>query len=406
MWHAAISKSSSWNIVERLLFPAPQNSYSEDSFPNELIFVPGIQREDPAVPCLFLPFRHARFLFIFFHGNAEDLGLCYTFCCVLREQFQVHVLAVEYPGYGICPGRTTEEGIFASAMAAFRFASVVLKWPLDGIKLLGRSLGSGPAVAVAAKYRVAGVILVAPFLSIQEVFRHKLGNLAGMIQDRFSNRDRVQSIRSPTLIIHGRRDNLVPCSHGETLYHSITSKKMMVSPVDMGHNTSLFADIGFFVLPMLQFFSLPDYTFEDITIPEWVFPLRIPSDSQDTDALVPDSEFQVTVEKAPSARAIPRAPVSASRLYDFGTPRSERCPVTESLEREDTNSLDMPSPEDLEASIAHFVEMWAADQDFAFACATPRGPKEQASSNPSTQLSAYTQPPLVEWKNGKRVDRL
>merc|ERR1719253_1668247 len=47
---------------------------------------------------------------------------------------------------------------------------------------------------------------------------------------------------------------------------------MMVCPADMAHNTSLLNSIGTFVLPMTQFFSLPDYTFEDIEVPEWVFP--------------------------------------------------------------------------------------------------------------------------------------
>lgn len=224
------------------------------------------------VPCLFLPFRHARFIIIYFHANAEDLGLCYTFCTIIRDLFQVHMLAVEYPGYGICPGHCCEDGIMANASAALTFAMETLRWPCDGIKLLGRSLGTGPAVSLAAQYDVAGVILVTPFLSIREIFKAQVGGLADFVADRFPNYKLAGKIESPTLIIHGQQDTLIPISHSKRIYEAVPAKKMMVCPAAMAHNTSLLANVGAFVLPMTQFFSLPDYTFEDIEVPEWVFP--------------------------------------------------------------------------------------------------------------------------------------
>lgn len=270
MWAVVNSKSNSWNIVERLCFPAPKPSYTIKSFPEELILVPRADGEK--VPCLFLPFRHARFVIIYFHANAEDLGLCYTFCTIIRDLFQVHMLAVEYPGYGICPGHCDEDGIMANATAAMRFALDTLQWPCDGIKLLGRSLGTGPAVALAAQYDVAGVILVTPFLSIREIFKAQVGNLAEFVTDRFPNYKLAGKIESPTLIIHGQQDTLIPISHSKRIYEAVPAKKMMVCPAAMTHNTSLLANVGAFVLPMTQFFSLPDYTFEDIEVPQWVFP--------------------------------------------------------------------------------------------------------------------------------------
>mmetsp|Transcript_28286 Transcript_28286/g.61766 ORF Transcript_28286/g.61766 Transcript_28286/m.61766 type:complete len:518 (+) Transcript_28286:160-1713(+) len=270
MWVLLNSKSTSWNLVERLIFPAPAASYTIDSFPDELILIP---REDGLqVPCLFLPFKHARFLVIYFHANAEDLGLSYPFITIIRDLFQVNVLAVEYPGYGICPGRTDEAGIMANAVCAMRFATETIGWPPDGIKLFGRSLGTGPTVALATEYDVAGVILVSPFLSIRTLFRCKVGRLAEMVDDRFSNESLATKIRSPTLIIHGQQDALIPLEHGRRIYESVPTRKMMVCPASMEHNTSLLRSVGTFVLPMTQFFSLPDYTFESIEVPHWVFP--------------------------------------------------------------------------------------------------------------------------------------
>mmetsp|Transcript_49566 Transcript_49566/g.139534 ORF Transcript_49566/g.139534 Transcript_49566/m.139534 type:complete len:403 (-) Transcript_49566:110-1318(-) len=278
MWSVLRSKSTSWNPVERLLFPAPPPAYDANSFEGELLLVP--RPDGGEVPCTFLPFSHARFVLMYFHANAEDLGLCHPFCKLLREVFQVHVMAVEYPGYGICEGRTDEAGIMANANAALRFVVDELRWPVDGIKLFGRSLGTGPCVALAAEHRVAGMVLVSPFTSIRSLFREQVGRLADAIDDRFASIDVVGRVRSPSLIIHGQQDSLIPVDHGKALYDRITARKMLVCPVAMGHNTSLLRDLSTFVLPMTQFFALPDYTFEEIEVPPWAYAGASPEGSE------------------------------------------------------------------------------------------------------------------------------
>lgn len=268
-----------WDLVSRFLFPAPPPSYTRESFPQELIFVPKIleMREscplEQCVPCLFLKYPSARFLILYLHSNAEDIGKCYSFCTVMREQFQVHVLAVEYPGYGICPGGpATADTVTENAFAVFRFIREVLKWPTDSIKIFGRSIGTGPAIALAVQYKVSGLILITPFLSIKDLLRDTVGTVVSyIVEERFPSKDRVHLIRSPVLIIHGQKDTLIPCHHGIQLYELCRGRKLLVCPEIMQHNTNLLTDVGFLVLPMLQFFSLPDYCFEEIEMPAWAF---------------------------------------------------------------------------------------------------------------------------------------
>mmetsp|Transcript_143149 Transcript_143149/g.252647 ORF Transcript_143149/g.252647 Transcript_143149/m.252647 type:complete len:403 (-) Transcript_143149:30-1238(-) len=268
-----------WDLVSRFLFPAPPPSYTRDSFPQELIFVPKILelREgcplEQCVPCLFLKYPSARFLILYLHSNAEDIGKCYSFCAVIREQFQVHVLAVEYPGYGICPGGpATADTVTENAFAVFRFIREVLKWPTDSIKIFGRSIGTGPAIALAVQYKVSGLILITPFLSIKDLLRDTVGTVVSyLVEERFPSKDRVHLIRSPVLIIHGQKDTLIPCHHGIQLYELCRGRKLLVCPEIMQHNTNLLTDVGYLVLPMLQFFALPDYCFEEIDVPAWAF---------------------------------------------------------------------------------------------------------------------------------------
>jgi len=275
------SPVGSLDLVSRMLFPTPASSYTVDDFPGELIWVPKSMnpqtcRPEECVPCIFLLSPSARFLILYLHSNAEDLGQCYSFCTLLRHQFQVHVLAVEYPGYGVCPGgQADEESVTENCITAFRFIREVLCWPLDGILILGRSIGTGPALAIATKYEVYGVVLVSPFLSVQEVVKGLLGPIAYLMADRFPNKDCMHRLRSALLIVHGKKDIVVPAWHGEQLYHACKTRKRLVCPDAMHHNSNLYTDPNFFVLPMLQFFALPDFCFEDPKVPHWAFDKRL-----------------------------------------------------------------------------------------------------------------------------------
>mmetsp|Transcript_73037 Transcript_73037/g.237510 ORF Transcript_73037/g.237510 Transcript_73037/m.237510 type:complete len:557 (+) Transcript_73037:127-1797(+) len=268
------------DLLNRLLFPTPASTYKVDDFPDELIFIPRSLSADDAppkecVPCLLLQSPSARFIVLYLHSNAEDLGRSYAFCSVLRAQFQVHVLAVEYPGYGICPGIANEESVKKNAFLAFEFLLKVLKWPQDEIIILGRSIGCGPATAIAAQNRVYGLILICPFLSVRELCREYIGRAADMVNERFPNSEHIQEVGSPLLVVHGKADSVVPWSHGKKLYELCRARKRLVAPDNMKHNSNLHTDPSFFVLPMLHFFGLPDYKFEDLEVPPWLFDRRL-----------------------------------------------------------------------------------------------------------------------------------
>ena len=76
------------------------------------------------VPCLYLPYlKGSNKLIIFFHGNAEDLGISYEMLDHLRTALKINVMAVEYPGYGVYedPDGPTEEKIYRDAELVYNF---------------------------------------------------------------------------------------------------------------------------------------------------------------------------------------------------------------------------------------------------------------------------------------------
>ncbi len=50
----------------------------------------GVKHRD-GIPCLWIPAPYAATVMVYFHGNAEDLGMCYEMSKHLRNQFKVNV---------------------------------------------------------------------------------------------------------------------------------------------------------------------------------------------------------------------------------------------------------------------------------------------------------------------------
>jgi fermentation-respiration switch protein FrsA (DUF1100 family) len=162
----------------------------------------------------------------------------------------VNILAYDYTGYGLSiPGPAhrnspngegndqgdgsgnrsegpSENMIYRNVEAAFRYLTRVRKIPPHKIILYGRSLGSGPACYLAAKTSlsgqpVGGLILHSPFLSVYKVVADLNGLDLGMVGDIFHNEKRARNVRCPTLIIHGREDEVVPFWHAPRLLAAI-----------------------------------------------------------------------------------------------------------------------------------------------------------------------------------------
>lgn len=94
-------------------------------------------------------------------------------------------LFLRYPGYGMAEGMATEDTVDAAVHAAIRLATETLGTPADRLVFYGRSVGTGPAAAAAARLSAgefgppAALVLQSPFTSIQDFARDKAGLLAG-----------------------------------------------------------------------------------------------------------------------------------------------------------------------------------------------------------------------------------
>jgi len=276
--HGVSGPSFVMSLISQFVFPVPRPTYSMHSFPDELLWIPwdmdySTCRTGNCLPAILLRCPNARFLVLYFHSNGEDIGSCYPFGSGLRSALEVHVMLVEYPGYGICPGHCSEEALWQVANTAFRFISQVLGWPPEDVIIMGRSLGAAVASRLAQSVVCNGLILVAPFLSLVDALSQYVGVFAHMVVgDMFSNRANMPNITVPLMVIHGQQDKLVSCAHGQQLFQLCPhDRKLLVCPTSMGHNCDLLSDPEYLIRPVFRFFSLPDYNFDDLFVPMEAF---------------------------------------------------------------------------------------------------------------------------------------
>lgn len=237
--------------LNSLVFPAPTASYDVHTFPGELIWIPRADR--PAHPCIFM--QHllgSSKLLLYFHGNAEDIGLAYDLCSQLRYHLKVHVLIVEYPGYGLYAAKASAETICEDAEVLINYLTTIMEWKVENLFVFGRSIGSGPACYVASKFPVGCLILMSAYTSIRSVVKHLAGRVAQyFVSQRFNNLLLMPSITAPTFFLHGLRDTLIPPSESQALHARCQGLSFIHLPEHMDHNDFEYVDD--LIYPLAEF---------------------------------------------------------------------------------------------------------------------------------------------------------
>jgi alpha-beta hydrolase superfamily lysophospholipase len=192
------------------------------------------------IPSLMLappnPLKKSSHILLYFHANAEDINQTYPLLNYLRNKLKIWIIAIEYPGYGIYEGEPTESGVLDDAKSTINWLKSEVfgstdKRPFNNLNKLivcGRSLGSGVASYIADTYPVAALILISPFTSIKDMAKNMFGLIgSALIKQRFDNLERIKTIKCPTLIIHGKKDTVIPHVQGEELYSKFYLKNCL-----------------------------------------------------------------------------------------------------------------------------------------------------------------------------------
>jgi fermentation-respiration switch protein FrsA (DUF1100 family) len=172
---------------------------------------------------------------LYFHGNgANAANRASRIAAIQKDGFGVFYL--NNRGYGGSGGKPTEENNVADAIAAYDHLRKV-GVPADSMVAYGESLGSGPAVRLAAERPVAAVVLEAPLTSTPDVARSAYFwlPLSLLITDQYNIERNVRSVKAPLLILHGERDAVIPVDMGWRVYRAANEPKQIELFPEGGH---------------------------------------------------------------------------------------------------------------------------------------------------------------------------
>ncbi len=177
-------------------------------------FVPALR--EPLATCLFL------------HGNAGNITARLEKLQILHE-LGISTLIIDYRGYGKSAGRPSEVGTYRDADAAYAWLTNERNIPPQKIMIVGESLGCAPAIDLAVREPVGGVVLESPFLSTaamgSEIFPFLPTRL--LVTQKYDNLSKISGVTVPKLILHSRADEIIPFSHGEKLFEAASEPKEM-----------------------------------------------------------------------------------------------------------------------------------------------------------------------------------
>lgn len=158
---------------------------------------------------------------LYFHGNGET-ARDYDPMAASFVELPVSLVIAEYRGYGPSTGRPSLSTFLDDARATL--GSMEELAPSGGAPLvvMGRSLGSAPAIelASACSDRVAALVVESGFARIVPLLE-LLGVPAthlGITEEHGpENLRKMASVRQPTLILHAEHDEIIPIRDAELL---------------------------------------------------------------------------------------------------------------------------------------------------------------------------------------------
>lgn len=164
-------------------------------------------------------------LLIWFHGNGGNLTYRAPVAAELARR-GVSVFLFDWRGYGRSEGSPTERGLFRDSMAAYDFAARTYG-PQRPIVLYGESLGGPYAAYVARKRPSCAVVVENSFSSLSDIANAVYSPLPlGLVVSRsLRTADWIREAKVPLLVMHGRRDRIIPFALGKRIYDAAAEPK-------------------------------------------------------------------------------------------------------------------------------------------------------------------------------------
>jgi fermentation-respiration switch protein FrsA (DUF1100 family) len=187
----------------------------------------------------FVPHLQPELALLYCHGNGEHVADNADLLPILRDELQASVLIFDYRGYGHSEGRPYEAGLIADGCAAQRWLAARMEIEPGDVVVMGRSIGAGVAVALAAENGARALVIENAFSRLTDAAAQLYSWLPVrvLMRNRYDSIARIAGYQGPVFQSHGTADSIVPIELGRRLFAAVPSAdKQFVELVGHGHN--------------------------------------------------------------------------------------------------------------------------------------------------------------------------
>ncbi|RMG85371.1 MAG: alpha/beta fold hydrolase [Bacteroidetes bacterium] len=230
-----------------LYFIQEQILFRPDTLPESYTFREGTEVEvevEPGVSlnCLWLKTPNPKGVILYLHGNRGSLKRCLYQTRMLRGH-GYDIFMPDYRGYGKSDGEIVSEAqVFSDNQKVYDYLKKY--YSEDQIVVLGYSIGSGMAAALAADNHPQQLFLVAPYYCISDLKDRRAPFVPDfLLKYKFKTHDFLRQLTMPVTLIHGVLDNVIPFDSSRKL-EAVSPGNVEVVPVPgEGHRGVIFSPI-------------------------------------------------------------------------------------------------------------------------------------------------------------------
>jgi fermentation-respiration switch protein FrsA (DUF1100 family) len=186
----------------------------------------------------FVEHPQPRAVMLYCHGNGEHIAYNDDLLALLRDKLRVSVFAFDYRGYGRSEGQPFERGILDDGEAAQAWLAERTGLAKKDIVIMGRSIGGGVAVHLAAKNGARGLILESTFSSLPDAAAGQFPWLpvGWLMKNRYDSVTKIAGYRGPLLQSHGDCDSLISLALAQKLFDAAGEPKEFYCVTGGDHN--------------------------------------------------------------------------------------------------------------------------------------------------------------------------
>ena len=208
-----------------LLYHPTENNYSGDKLLVPIVKVKIVTRDNIELISWYHKKNKNYKTILFLHGNAGTLENRIHKINHFKNM-KVNLIILAWRGFSGNKGQPTEDGLYEDARSIIKWLKSNNIYEND-IILYGESLGTAVAIEVAQNKNFSGVILESPFTSMIDAEKNKYPFLPikFLLKDKYESSLKIKNIKVPILIMHGKKDSIVPFSMGKKMYEIANEPK-------------------------------------------------------------------------------------------------------------------------------------------------------------------------------------